>query len=119
MRPPRYRFPDEVRSTTRAMASRMVHDGTIAQTAEQLDTWISQRPDVRESLESGGYGTAFTADDVFPLLQVFVAQAGGAVPEVDAPPRSSPNRWLLLGALAVVGVIVLVLLALATDALPR
>lgn len=119
MRPPRYRFPDEVRSTTRAMASRMVHDGTVVRTPEQLDTWISQRPDVRESLESGGYGTEFTSDDLFPLLQVFIVQAGGAAPEADAPPRSSPGRWLLLGLLAAAGVIALVLLALATDVLPR
>ncbi len=118
MRPPRYRFPDQVRSTTRTIASRMVRDGTVARTPEQLETWISQTPDVGESLESGGYNTLFTSDDLFPLLQVFVAQAGGPAPQAAAPPRASTRRWLLVGLLAVV-VIVLVLLAVATGASVR
>ncbi|HEX2090833.1 MAG TPA: hypothetical protein VHG28_00470 [Longimicrobiaceae bacterium] len=118
MRPPRYRFPDEVRSTTRAMATRMVRDGTIARTPEQLDTWISQAPEVQESLERGGWGTEFTSDDLLPLLHVFVAQAGGPAPEADAPPHSSRSRWLIPGVVAAV-VIVLVLLAVATGALSR
>jgi hypothetical protein len=107
MRAPRYQFPEEVRSTTRTIASRMVQDGSIAQTPEQLDTWISGSPQVRQSLEKGGYNTAFTSHDLFPLLQVFVVQAGGPPPRVEAPPRRSGRGWLVaVGILLVVLVIV-------------
>ena len=109
MRPPRFQFPNEVRSATRTMASRMVGDGTIAETPEQLEAWIEQTPDVRESLRADGYGADFTADDLFPLLQVFVAQSGGAPPEASARPRASLSRWVLLALLtaAVIAVVVL------------
>ena len=105
MRPPRYQFPNEVRETTRAMAARMVGDGTIAQTPEELDAWIARSPDARGPLENGGYGQEFTADDLFPLLQVFVVRAGGPAPEPDPPPRSSGRAWR-------VGLVVAVLVAL-------
>lgn len=125
MRAPRYRFPDEVRSTTRAMASRMVEDGTIPQTPEQLETWISQTPDVSESLEKSGYNTAFTAHDLFPLLQAMTARAGGSPPEtvakaagsapkILAPSRSSSSRWLVV--LLLVLVVAVALLAVAMSA---
>lgn len=117
MRPPRYRFPDEVRSTTRTIAARMVDEGTIAQTPEELDTWISQRPEVQHSLQKGGYNTAFSSHDLFPLLQVLVEKAGGPAPEADVPPRSARGRWLVGGLLLVV-VIVILLLAVATGARP-
>jgi hypothetical protein len=117
MRPPRYRFPDEVRSTTRSIASRMLQEGTVAQIPEDLERWIAQRPEVRESLESGGYSTAFTAEDLFPLLQVFVTQAGVPAPEVDdVPHRSSTVRWLVVGLLLLALVVVLLLLAAASEA---
>jgi hypothetical protein len=54
----------------------MVGNGDVAETPEQLDTWIGQRPDVRESLRADGYGTDFSAEDLFPLLQVFVGRLG-------------------------------------------
>lgn len=110
MRPPRYRFPDEVRNTTREIASRMVREGTIAGTPDELHTWIQERPDVREGLEAGGYGTAFTADDLHPLLQVLVEKAGGTAPGATAPTRASPPRWLIPGVLLVVVLVVLFLL---------
>ena len=113
MRPPRYRFPDEVRSTTRAVASRMVREGAIARTPEELDAWISQAPEVRESLEKGGFGREFTSHDLFPLLEVFVAQAGGSTPSPEASPRRSGRPWLM-GALVLV--LVLLLLAVAIRA---
>ncbi len=127
MRAPRYRFPDEVRSTTRTMASRMMDDGEVAETPEQLDAWISQRPEVRESLERGGYGTEFTAHDLFPLLQAMIGRAGGPAPEVvgqaggsapntEAPSRSSNSRWLVV--LLLVLVVAVVLLAVAMSARP-
>lgn len=94
MRGPRYQFPNEVRSTTRAMAVRMVQSGQPAETPEQLEEWISRDGDARETLEDGGYGTEFTAHDLFPLLQVFITQAGGAAPATEPPPHTRP-RWLL------------------------
>lgn len=111
MRPPRFRFPNEVRETTRTIASRMVGDGTIAQTPEELEGWIARTPDVRASMENGGYGQEFTADDVFPLLQVFIVQAGGPAPVPDTPPRSSKSalRAVIFLALLVVIVIAVVL----------
>jgi hypothetical protein len=114
MRAPRYRFPDEVRSTTRGIASRMVDEETIVQTAEELESWISQRAEVREPLERGGYGTAFTAHDLFPLLEVFLAKAGAPPPEMDGSRRSSTPRPLVAGLLLLVLVIVLFLLAWGT-----
>lgn len=94
MRGPRYRFPNEVRSTARAIASRMVQDDRIVETPEQLEEWISREGDVRKPLEAGGYGTEFTAHDLFPLLQVFITQAEGPAPVVGPAARKSP-RWLL------------------------
>ena len=115
MREPRYRFPDEVRTTTRAMASRMVQEGTIVQTPEQLATWMSERVAERESLERGGYSTAFTAPDLFPLLEVFVEQAGGPPPPADPPSaRTNPGAWA-----ALVVVILLVVAAAAAILLVR
>jgi hypothetical protein len=69
MRPPRYHFPDEVRSATREMAARSVRAGTVARTPEELDAWIQQAPDVREPLERGGYTTEFTASDLFSAVR--------------------------------------------------
>ncbi len=111
MRPPRYHFPDEVRSATREMAERSVRAGTVARTPEELEAWISQAPDVREPLEDGGYTTEFTAGDLFPLYEVMVEKAGGP-PRVEAaaPPRT---RWgvgkLAAIALAIAAVLALVL----------
>jgi hypothetical protein len=81
------------------MAARMVQGGQIAETPEQLDAWIAREGDVREPLEDGGYGTEFTAHDLFPLLQVFITQAGGPAPATE-PPARTYHRWLPgLGAL--------------------
>ena len=80
---------------TREMASRMVRDGAVAETPEQLDAWIARTPDAREVLERDGYTRDFTAHDVFPLLQVFVAQAGGRInPVAETRPRSYATWWL-------------------------
>jgi hypothetical protein len=118
MRAPRYRFPDEVRSTTRSIASRMIQQGTIARSPEELRTWISRTPDVRERLEEGGYGTAFTAEDLFPLLRAFVERAGGSAPDVDVARSSSRGRWLAAGVLLLVLVIVIVALTVTGGASP-
>ncbi len=113
MRGPRYQFPNEVRSTTRAMAVRMVQGGQIADTPEQLEEWISREREVRETLEDGGYGTEFTAHDLFPLLQVFITQAGGPAP-VTEPPAPTYPRWL-----PAVGAVVALILTAAAIALLR
>ena len=113
MRPPRYRFPEEVRTTTRAMAARMVEQGTIAQTPDQLDAWIADRPEVGEPLKRGGYGTAFDAADLLPLLEVFIGQAGGPVPPGEVPPRAPIAGFravLILGALVIVAALVTMLI---------
>ncbi|CAN5850145.1 hypothetical protein BH23GEM5_BH23GEM5_22870 [soil metagenome] len=93
---------------TRETASRMVRDGNVAQTPEELEAWIANTPDVREVFERDGYNRDFTAHDVFPLLQVFVAQAGGpaapAGPADEAPARSF-QTWLLAGFLLIVFVV--------------
>jgi hypothetical protein len=111
MRPPRYRFPDEVRTQTRAMADRMVREGTVTRTPEELESWIAGTPEVREALESGGYGTAFTADDLFPLLEVFVAQAAGSSRPA-APTRASMRLWI--PGLVLAALLLILLFALAT-----
>jgi hypothetical protein len=115
MRPPRYRFPDEVRSTTRSMAARMVREGTAADTPGALDAWIAERPEVREPLERGGYGSRFTAEDLHPLLVVFLAQAGVPPAAADAP-AGSARRWLVWGAAAVAAVALLAFLASCASA---
>jgi hypothetical protein len=113
MRAPRYRFPDEVRSTARGMASLMVREGAVPRTPEELEVWISGRPEFRQPLVRGGYETAFTAHDLFPLVQVFVAKAGGPAPEPDPPPRTSNLRWPVAGTMMLVLVIAIVVLLLA------
>lgn len=116
MRPPRYQFPNEVREAARTIAVRMVREGTIARTPEELDAWISRAPDVRESLEHGGYGQQFTSHDLFPLFQVFVEKAGGPAPEPDAPPPSSPKKWVWIAAGVLALVVLLFLIAAAVRA---
>ena len=109
MRPPRYHFPDEVRTATREMAARSVRDGTVAQTPEELEAWISQAPDLREPLEHGGYTTEFTASDLFPLYEVMVEQAGGPARVEAAPPART--RWSV-GKLAAIALAIAVIVAL-------
>ncbi len=112
MRPPRYHFPDEVRTATREMAAQTVRAGTVARTPEELDAWILQAPDFREPLERGGYTTEFTASDLFPLYEVMVQQAGGPAPGATAA-APSHTRWgvgrIAAVALAIAAVVALVL----------
>ena len=98
MREARYRFSDEVRSATRAAALRMIHAGAVAESPEALDAWIARTDDLRERLTNGGYGSAFTASDLFPLFQGAVARARPATPS-----RSGGRhpRWLWIGIIAV------------------
>lgn len=109
MRPPRFHFPDEVRSTTREIAYRMVDEGTVARTPEQLDEWLAGAPEERATLERGGYGTHFDAEDLFPLLDVFVTRAGGSTAPVSASAGRSWNPWVVgLVLLVVIAVLVVV-----------
>ena len=106
MRDPRYRFSDDVRATTRAIALRMVHAGTVAESPEVLEAWIARTDDVRERLTQGGYGSAFDAGDLFPLFRGFVAKATAAAP----PARSSTGRakWLWIGVVVVIVAVMVV-----------
>jgi hypothetical protein len=114
MRPPRYHFPDEVRTATREMAARSVRAGTIAHTPEELDAWIARAPDVREPLEHGGYTTEFTAADLFPLYAVMVEKAGGPSPGAapDVPPLARWSAGKLLAIAVAIAVVVALVLAL-------
>lgn len=96
MRDPRYRFSEDVRATTRAIALRMIHAGDVAASPEALEAWIARTDDVRERLTRGGYGSAFTAGDLFPLFHAFVARATATAP---ARRAAGPAKWLWIGAL--------------------
>lgn len=113
MRPPRHRFSNDVRATTRAIASRIGESGEVA-SAAQLEAWIARNDDVRERLTRQGYGTAFNAEDLFPLFEALVAKASGGVPR--GAPKGSPRsgtwlRWVILAVLAIAVVVVVVLAA--------
>ena len=111
MRGPRYRFSDDVRATTRAIALRMVHAATVATSPEELDAWIARTDDIRARLTNGGYGSEFTAEDLFPLFKGFVEKATAATP---ARPGTGPARRLWIGVIvAVVAVVVGVIVAVS------
>ncbi|HEX6094913.1 MAG TPA: hypothetical protein VF432_01210 [Thermoanaerobaculia bacterium] len=99
-----------MRTTTRAIALRMIHAGAVAASPEELDAWIARTDDLRERLTNGGYGSAFAAGDLFPLFQSFVARAKAAAPAA-TPSRSGagPARWLWIAVILAVVVIVAVL----------
>jgi hypothetical protein len=110
MRDPRYRFSDDVRAATRALALRMLHAKTVASSSEELHAWIVRTEDLREKLTKGGYGSAFTADDLFPLFQGFVAKASTPTPSrsKSAPARSA---WVAIIVIVVVLIVVGVIVA--------
>ena len=101
MREPRYRFTDGVRAATRAIALRMVHAGVVAGSPVELDEWIARTDDLRETLVKAGYGSAFTADDLFPLFQSFVAKASRSTA---SRPRAGSSRWLWVGVIVTVAI---------------
>jgi hypothetical protein len=107
MREPRYRFTDDVRSTTRAIALRMIHAEAVADSPEALDAWIARTEDLRERLEKAGYGKAFHSHDLFPLFQAYVAKATRSAPP---PSRAGRPRWLWI-AIVVAAIIVAILAA--------
>lgn len=108
MRAARYRFSDDVRATTRAIALRMIHAGAVADSPEALGAYIARTDDVRETLTNGGYGSAFTAEDLFPLYEGFVAKAGAAVP---SPAPARPAKWLWIGLIVVLAIVVAIAVA--------
>jgi hypothetical protein len=111
VRNPRYRFSDDVRATTRAIALRMVHAGDVASSPEALGAWIERTADIRERLTAGGYGSEFRVDDLFPLFQGFVAKAT-TPPRSEAVRRSGTRRWLWVASI-LVAIAVVVALALS------
>jgi hypothetical protein len=86
----------------------MIHAGDVAASPEALDAWINRTDDLRGRLTNGGYGTAFTADDLFPLFQSFVAKAMAST-----PPRSEGGfaKWLWIGLIVFVAIVVGVIVA--------
>lgn len=111
MRAPRYRFPEQVRSATREMAARMIEDESIARSPEQMEAWIAESPQVRSRLEEGGYGTEFTAADLFPLLRAMLGDAAlpAPAPNAAAAPEG-PRRLWLAGLLLLIALAAAVLL---------
>jgi hypothetical protein len=107
MRDPRYRFSDNVRSATRAIALRMIHAETVASSSEELHAWIMRTEDLREKLTIGGYGSDFSSDDLFPLFQSFVAKATAPVsrPKVASAWRV---RWIVIAVVATVVAVLIV-----------
>lgn len=118
MRSPRYRFPDAVRSATRNIASRMAEDGTVAETPEQLEAWLAERPEFRGALERGGYGTAFTSGDLFPLLQVFLGRSGVLPSATERPVQASRPRWITGLILLLLLIVITVIVLLGPERLP-
>ena len=111
MRAPRYRFPDEVRDATRTTAIRMVRENRMARGPADLDAWLTANPELHATMQSGGYGTAFSADDLYPLLQVMMTNAGGQAPVASAPQRST-SRGMMVG-MALLLLILLIAMILA------
>lgn len=109
MREPRYRFSDAVRTSTRALALRMIHAGTVAQSPEELAAAIEGTEDLRERLAAGGYGSQFTAVDLFPLYEGAVLRATG----VSAQPAARSATWLWAAAAALAAVVAAALIAFA------
>ena len=94
MRAPRYRFPDEVRDATRTMATQMVRDDRMARGPADLDAWLIASPEMHAAMQRGGYGTAFSAEDLFPLLQVMMTNAGGTLATfMISPTPSMSSVW--------------------------
>lgn len=109
MREARYRFSDDVRAVTRAIALRMIHAGTVATSPEALAAWIARTDDLREKLTKDGYGSAFTAGDLFPLFQGYVSRkTAAATPERSGAGRA---RWVWIGAIVAVAIVIAVIVA--------
>lgn len=70
----------------------MVETGTVAATPEAMDDWLAGAPELRQELVEGGYGTAFSAADLHPLLLVMVQHSGGHVPEPEGPYPDAVNH---------------------------
>ena len=79
----------------------MVHAGTVAGSPEELEAWIARTDDIRERLTAGGYGSEFTADDLYPLFQGSVARATAAAPSASRS-GAGRSRWLWIGLIVIV-----------------
>ncbi|HEX7708440.1 MAG TPA: hypothetical protein VF701_18405, partial [Thermoanaerobaculia bacterium] len=86
----------------------MVHAGAVAESPEELNTWIARTDDLRERLTKSGYGSEFDAHDLFPLFQAYVAKATTPGPP---PPRADRARWLWIGAIVVAAITVVIVFA--------
>jgi hypothetical protein len=86
----------------------MAQEGTVAQTPDELDAWISRHPNVQRSLQSGGYRAVFTAEDLLPLLQAMAVASDETKPRHSAKPAmSAPARVTILALVVAIAVGVL------------
>jgi hypothetical protein len=87
----------------------MIHAGNVAGSVEELSEWIARTDDLRETLTKAGYGSAFTAEALFPLFQSYVAKAKRPVAAA-APTARGSSKWLWI---VVVVAVVLIAIAIA------
>ena len=85
----------------------MSAEGTVPAAPAELDEWLTRNPDLQERLVTGGYGTKFTADDLYPLLIVFMGGAPASRANAPATAATSKSRWM------VIALVVLVVLVIA------
>lgn len=78
------------------MAAQMVREDRVARGPPDLDAWLTSNPELHVTMQRGGYGTEFSADDLYPLLQVMMTNAAGQAPVASAPQRSTP-RGMIVG----------------------
>jgi hypothetical protein len=97
MRDPRFRFGDDVRAATKEMSGRMAERGSAPQNGDELEWWITANPDIHQRLAQGGYGKEFNAEDLLPLLHVFLAQRQPAPAAVRHP--TAAFSWPLVAGL--------------------
>ncbi|HEX6158563.1 MAG TPA: hypothetical protein VF111_00255 [Thermoanaerobaculia bacterium] len=114
MRPPRHRFSNDVRATTRAIGSQLASAGADpVDSAAQLDAWIARNDDIRERLTRHGYGTAFTAEDLFPLFEAHALKASPTASRRAPTPSPRAATWRRVVILAAVVIAILIAVALA------
>ena len=89
----------------------MIHANDVAGSPEALGAWIARTDDIRATLTNAGYGTAFTADDLFPLFEGAVTRATAAA--APAPARAGGSKWFWIGVI-VVGIVLAIAISVAS-----
>lgn len=89
----------------------MIHAREIASSPEELSDWIARTDDVRERLTQAGYGDAFSAGDLYPLFEGFLARATAATPTPASVRPGLPRRLSTRAIVVVVAVVAAVVVA--------